>query len=166
MSEQVKPIPEGFHTVTPHLVVSPAAEAIDFYKKAFGAEELGRALAPDGSAIFHASLKIGDSMLFLCDQFQGAHSPKSLGGTPVTLHVYVENVDTVFDQAVAAGASVVMPVQDMFWGDRYGMLTDPFGHSWSVATHIKEVSKEESAKAAEEAFASMDCGGQSQAAAE
>jgi len=155
MSGAVKPIPEGHHTLTPHIIVNNGQEAIEFYKKAFGAEEVGRMQGPDGK-IMHAELKIGDSMLYLCDEFEGiALSPKSIGGSPITLHIYVENVDDVFNRAAEAGATVQMPVADQFWGDRYGKLADPFGHNWSVATHIKDLTQEEMVAAAEAAMAEM-----------
>jgi PhnB protein len=151
---RVKPIPEGHHTITPHLVVRGGAEAIAFYKKAFGAEELGRSPGPDGMSIMHAGLKIGDSILFLNDEFpdMGCRSPQALGGSPITLHLYVKDVDAVFKQAVAAGAQVRMPVTDMFWGDRYGQVTDPFGHVWALATHIEDLTREEIEKRANTAF--------------
>lgn len=154
MNNQVKPIPSGFHTLTPHLVVKDASQAIEFYKKAFGAEELSRAPGPDGKSLMHADLKVGDSHLFLVDEFpeMDCRGPQSIGGTPVTIHMYVEDVDTAFEKALAAGAQVRMPVADMFWGDRYGVLTDPFGHAWSLATHKEDLSEEEIGKRAEAAF--------------
>lgn len=144
----VKPIPEGMHAVTPHLVCAGAAEAIDFYKKAFGAVELFRMPGPDGK-LMHAEIRIGDSTLMLADEQPewGSKGPKTLNGSPVVIHLYVENADAVFDQAIAAGATSTMPMADMFWGDRYGMITDPFGHSWSIATHIRDVTPEEMAAA-------------------
>jgi len=144
----VKPIPDGMHTITPHLVCDGAAAAIEFYKNAFGAVELARMPGPDGK-LMHAAVRIGDSPLMLVDEFPdyGVVSPKKLGGSPVTIHLYVADVDSFFTRAVAAGAEVKMPVQDMFWGDRYGQLTDPFGHIWSVATHIRDMSPEDIAKA-------------------
>lgn len=147
-------IPEGYHTVTPHLVVENAAEAIEFYKRAFGAQELCRMPAPDGKRLFHAELQIGDSRLMLCDAFPeyGSPGPKALGGSPITLHLYVDNVDVAFDRALQAGATVAMPLEDMFWGDRYGKLVDPYGHHWSLATHVRDVSPEEMKQAAEAAF--------------
>jgi uncharacterized glyoxalase superfamily protein PhnB len=150
----VKPIPVGHHSITPHLVVRGAAEAIAFYKKAFSAEELARSPGPDGKSIIHASLKIGDSIFYLNDEFpdMGSRSPQALGGSPVALHMYVKDVDSCFKQAVAAGAQVRMPVMDMFWGDRYGQVTDPFGHIWSLATHIEDLSREEIEKRAKAAF--------------
>jgi len=141
---QVKPIPDGMHTVTPHLVCEGAAEAIEFYKRAFGAEEIARMPGPDGK-LMHAAVCIGDSTLMLVDDFPewGSRGPKALGGSPVTIHLYVDDVDDFVAHAVAAGAKLTMPVQDMFWGDRYGQIEDPFGHHWSVATHVRDVSMDE-----------------------
>ncbi len=141
-----KPIPDGHHTITPCLVIKGAAEAIEFYKRAFGAEELGRMPmpGPDGQVrIGHAELQIGDSRLFLSDEFpdHGVTGPN--GSSPVALHLYVTDVNAIFNRAVEAGATVKMPVADMFWGDRYGKLVDPFGHSWSIGTHIEDVPHEE-----------------------
>lgn len=147
-----KKIPDGFHALTPHLVVRDGNAAIDFYKKAFGAQELGRMAMPGNSKkIMHALLKINDSMLMLMDEFPDmkALGPASLGGSPVTIHMYVTDVDAAADRAVKAGATVKMPVSDMFWGDRYGVIEDPFGHSWSLATHVRDVSPADMAKAAE-----------------
>jgi len=143
-NSQVKPIPEGMHSVTPHLVCAGAADAIDFYKKAFNAVELSRMPGPDGK-LMHAAIRIGDSVLMMTDEFPqwGGLGPKTLKGSPITIHLYVENVDAAFEQAVAAGATVKMPVADMFWGDRYGMLDDPFGHHWSIATHTRDLTPEE-----------------------
>jgi PhnB protein len=143
----VQPIPKGYHSVTPYLVVNDAARAIDFYRRAFGAKEIVRMDGPPGK-IMHAELKIGDSMIMLADEMPGAgcRSPKSLGGSTVGIFLYVENVDNVFNQAVAVGAKTEMPLNDMFWGDRYGKLTDPFGHSWSLATHKEDVAPEEMKK--------------------
>lgn len=148
MTTPVKAIPEGMHTITPHLVCANAAAAIDFYKKAFGAEEQGRLTGPDGK-LAHAMLRIGDSSLMLADEYPnwGSVSPNTLKGSPVTIHLYVSNVDAAFERAVAAGATVKMPVADMFWGDRYGVLTDPFGHHWSMATHTRDVSPADMEKA-------------------
>jgi uncharacterized glyoxalase superfamily protein PhnB len=133
------------NTLTPHLVVKGASQAIEFYKKAFGAQEMARLGAPDGKSLYHADLKIGDSHFFLVDEFPeaGGLSPESIGGSSVSIHMYVEDVDGAFNRAVAAGAKVKLPVADMFWGDRYGVLTDPFGHSWSLATHKEDLSPEE-----------------------
>ena len=143
-SKAVKPIPDGMHSLTPHLVCAGASDAIAFYKKAFNATEQARLPGPDGK-LMHAMVQIGDSALMLVDENPkwGAVGPKTLKGSPVTIHLYVEDVDATVKQAVAAGAKVVMPVADMFWGDRYGVLEDPFGHSWSVATHTRDMSPEE-----------------------
>ncbi|KXU87189.1 glyoxalase [Caballeronia megalochromosomata] len=140
----VKPIPEGMHSLTPHLVCAGAADAIEFYKRAFNAVELGRMPGPDGK-LMHAMVKIGDSTLMLVDEFPqfGSVGPKALKGSPVTIHLYVEDVDATVKQAESAGAKVTMPVADMFWGDRYGRLEDPFGHQWSVATHVRDMTPEE-----------------------
>ena len=134
-------VPEDFHTITPQLVVKGVAEAIDWYTKALGANELLRNHAPDGRSIMHSELLLGDSRFFVVDEFPGSMaSPASLGGTPITLHLYVHDVDTLFGRAVAAGATVLMPVADQFWGDRYGILKDPFGHRWSIASRIEDLS--------------------------
>ncbi|HEY1998850.1 VOC family protein [Paraburkholderia sp.] len=140
----VKPIPEGMHSLTPHLICDGAAEAIRFYTAAFGAVEQVRLPGPEGK-VMHASLKIGDSTLMLADEMAGCAmtGPRTLKGSPVTIHLYVPNVDTVVEQAVAAGARLTMPAADMFWGDRYAQLEDPFGHRWSVATHQRDVTPEE-----------------------
>ena len=130
MTVKVKAVPERYHTITPHLVVRGAGRAIDFYKRAFGAEELSRSPGP-GGLLMHAELKIGDSVVMLCDEFPQMErwvSPESLKGTTTAMHLYVEDADAVFTRAVAAGAKVSMPLMDAFWGDRYGKLTDPFGH--------------------------------------
>ncbi len=154
----VKPIPEGFHTITPQMVVRDAGKAIDFYKKAFGAEEVMRMPGSDGKTVMHAEMKIGDSIFMLCDEFPGSErfvAPQSLNGTTVCITLYVTDVDKVFQRAVDAGATVSMPVMDAFWGDRYGKLTDPFGHEWGIATHKQDLTPEEIAKGAEEFFAKM-----------
>ncbi len=160
MTTKAKPIPDGFHTITPYLTIRDAARAIEYYKKAFGARELVRMASPDGQRIMHAELKIGDSLLMLCDECpdMGARSPQALGGTPAALHLYVENVDQTFDQAVRAGAQPIMPVMDMFWGDRYGKLRDPFGHEWGLATHQRDLTSDEMKKAAAAAFSKMPAG--------
>ena len=139
-----KAIPEGFHTLTPYLTVKDAPRAIDFYKQAFGAQVRGIHYAPDGK-IMNADLKIGDSILLLAEEFpdMGVKSPLSLGNSPVTIHLYVEDVDKLFNQAVAAGAKVVVPVMDQFWGDRYGHVVDPFGHKWSMGTHKEDLTPAE-----------------------
>ena len=140
----VNAIPPGMHSVTPHLTCAGAADAIEFYKKAFGATEAARLPGPDGK-LMHAMVRIGDSAVMLMDEFpeHGALGPKSLRGSAVVLHLYVDNVDAFFARAVDAGATIIMPLEDMFWGDRYGQLDDPFGHRWSVATHIRDVSPQQ-----------------------
>ena len=151
-----KPIPDGFHTLTPHIVVQDGAKAIEFYKKAFGAKEEARHMGPDGKSLMHARLKIGDSPLMLAGEFPPmAVSPKSRGGTSVTLHLYVENADPVFERAVKAGCTVKMPLADQFWGDRYGVVEDPFGHMWAIATHKQDLTDEQLAANAKAAFANM-----------
>ena len=157
----VKPIPEGYHSVTPYLIIKGAADAIEFYKKAFGATELFRFPAPDGK-IGHAEIKIGDSPIMLADEFaeMGYKGPRALGGSPVSLMIYLEDVDTVFNRAVEAGASVKETVQDKFYGDRTGTLTDPFGHVWHVSTHKEDVSMEEMEERAKQASAKASGGGQ------
>lgn len=157
MQKAKKPIPEGFHTVTPHLVIRGAAEAIEFYKKALGAQELSRMTGPDGK-IGHAELKIGDSVIFLADEFpspNGAKSPQTVGACTTTLHLYVPDVDATVKKAVSAGAKETMPVADMFWGDRYGTVIDPYGHTWGIATHTVDLSKEEVEQGAKAFWASM-----------
>lgn len=138
------PIPQGMHTVTPHLICNGAADAIEFYKQAFGAVEAARLPGPDGK-LLHAMILIGDSPVMLVDEFPdfGSFGPKALKGSPVTLHLYVDDVDATFARAIAAGAKTIMPVDDMFWGDRYGQVEDPFGHHWSIATHVRDLSPEE-----------------------
>jgi len=156
MAGKVNPIPRGFHTLSPHLTVRDAARAIDFYQAAFGAELLNPMKGPDGK-IMHASLKLGDSTFMLNDEFPEWNnlSPLSSGGSGVTVHVYLENVDVAFDRAVSAGAKVTMPLLDQFWGDRYGVLMDPFGHKWSLATHVRDVSEAEMRQAQIDAMAKM-----------
>ncbi len=145
----VKPIPEGFHTVTPHLTVKDAAAAIEFYKKAFGAEEIARMPGPDGK-IMYAELRIGNSPLMLNDEFpeMGSHGPKAGEGSAVTVHLYVNDCDAFFDRAVKAGAQAKLPPQDMFWGDRYAKVKDPSGHQWGLATHIEDIAPQECARRA------------------
>lgn len=152
----VKPIPEGAHSLSPHLVCAGAGAAIDFYVAAFGAVEAFRLAGADGK-LMHGAVRIGDSMLMLVDENPewGLLGPKALKGSPVTIHLYVEDVDAVVAKAVAAGATVTMPVDDAFWGDRYGKLVDPFGHHWSVATHRRDMSDEEIRAAAAAAMAAM-----------
>lgn len=149
MTGKVKPIPEGYHTATPYLIVNGAASAIDFYKKAFGATELMRMPGP-GGRIAHAEIKIGDSPIMLADEAPETpyRSPQSLGGSPVSILLYVEDVDAVFERAVSAGAKVQRPLADQFYGDRTGGVTDPFGHIWYIATHKEDVSPEEMKKRA------------------
>jgi PhnB protein len=146
----VKFIPDGYHTATPYLIVKGAGRALDFYKTAFGATELMR-FADPGGKIGHAEIKIGNSIIMLADEHpeMGFRGPQSLGGSPVGLLLYFEDVDAVFDRAIAAGASVFRPVKDQFYGDRSGTLTDPFGHVWTIATHVKDVSPEEMQQCAE-----------------
>ncbi len=158
MNAQVRAIPEDMHSLTPHLVCANALEAMEFYKRAFGATGEQRLLTPQGG-LMHGMLRIGDSALMLMEENKdwGASGPTSLGGSPVTIHLYVKNVDEVFAKAVAEGAKAVMPPADMFWGDRYGVLTDPFGHSWSIATHVRDVAPEEMQAGA--ASMAADCAG-------
>jgi uncharacterized glyoxalase superfamily protein PhnB len=158
-----KPIPEGFHSLTPYLTVKDAPRAIEFYKRAFGAQVRGIHYAPDGK-IMNADLRIGDSILMLSEEFpdMGAKSPQSLGGSPVTIHIYVDDVDKLFNQAQSAGTKAVMPVMDMFWGDRYAQVTDPFGHKWSMATHKEDLSPAEIEKRGRAAFEKMAAKGSQQ----
>jgi uncharacterized glyoxalase superfamily protein PhnB len=148
-----KPIPDGFHTVTPSMVVSNATEAIAFYKKAFNANEIYTFPTPDGK-ILHAMIQIGDSFVMMSDEFpnMGMKSPTTIGGTAVTLHLYVEDSDKVFKQAVDAGAIITMPIMDAFWGDRFGTVMDPYGHSWAISTHKVDMTPEGLRKAGEEYF--------------
>jgi PhnB protein len=152
MTKQVKPVPEGYHSVTPYLVVHDAARALDFYQRVFGAKEVMRMNNPQGR-VGHAEIKIGDSLIMLAEETpnSGVRSPQSLNGSTVSIFVYFEDVDSVFNKALAAGAKEVQRLADMFWGDRYGRLTDPFGHSWSLATHIEDVTPEEMGRRAQEA---------------
>jgi PhnB protein len=151
-----KPIPEGYHAVTPYLALDDAAEAIEFYKKAFGAKERVRMDAP-GRKIGHAELEIGDSLVMLADTFPQSTTrpPNELGGTSAGVFLYVEDVDQVVKRATDAGATITMEVADQFWGDRFGSVKDPFGHSWSIATHVEDVPPEEMAERAKEAMAAM-----------
>ena len=152
-----KAIPEGFHTLTAMFVFKDARKAIDFYKMAFNAKELSVMPGPDGKGIMHAEVKIGDSIIMMGDQCPGQSSKsiEDFGGSPVSFYLYVENVDSAFSRAVEAGATVDMPVQDMFWGDRAGSLKDPFGYSWMLGTHTKDLSEEEIKQGAQKAFAEM-----------
>lgn len=151
-----KPIPDGFHTITPSMVINNANEAIEFYKNAFDAKEIYRFPTPDGK-ILHAMIQIGDSFVMMSDEFpaMGLKSPPTIGGTSVTIHVYVEDADKIFKQAIDSGAVVTMPIMDAFWGDRYGMVIDPYGHSWAIATHKIDMTPEGMRKAGEEYFASL-----------
>jgi PhnB protein len=153
----VKPIPEGYHSITPYLSLDNASEAIDFYTKAFGATERVRMPAPDGKKVAHAELQIGDSMIMLSDMFEqsSGKTPKQLGGTTIGLFLYVEDVDEVFKQAIDAGATSKQEPEDQFWGDRFGRVTDPFGHEWQIATHKEDLSPEEMEARAKEAMAGM-----------
>lgn len=152
MANTVRPIPDGYHTATPYLICDGAADAIEFYKRALGAVEVMRMPMPGGK-LGHAEIKIGDSHIMLADESpeNGIHSPQHFGGTPVSVLLYVEQVDTVFNQAVSAGAKAVRPPQDMFYGDRTSWIIDPFGHSWYIHTHVKDVSPEEMRKAMQHA---------------
>lgn len=152
----VKPVPDGYHTLTPFLTVRDAARAIEFYKQAFGAKERGVMKGPDGK-VMHAELMIGDSIIMMSDEFPefGSVSPQSIGGSAMGLHIYLDNVDAAFDRAVKAGAQVEMPVAEQFWGDRYGKLKDPFGHKWSIATHTRDMSADEMKHAMDDAMAKM-----------
>jgi uncharacterized glyoxalase superfamily protein PhnB len=143
-----KAIPEGMHSVTPHLICAGAAGAIDFYQRAFNATEISRLPGPDGR-LMHASIRIGDSTVMLVDEMpeHGARGPKLLNGTAVFIHLYVEDADALAAQAIRAGAKSIMPVSEMFWGDRYGQVEDPFGHRWSIATHVRDVSPADMEKA-------------------
>ena len=156
MAPAKTPIPEGFHSVTPSLIVRDAAKAIDFYKRALGAQELVRMPGPDGK-ILHAEIKIGDSIIFLGEENpqMGAKSPQTLGGCTGTLSVYVPNVDDVFKQAISTGAKETMPVADQFWGDRYGTFVDPFGYQWGIATHKEDLNPQEMQERAQQFFSSM-----------
>ena len=144
MANTVSPVPEGYHTVTPYLIVDGGAAAIDYYKKAFGAEELVRMPGPGGK-VMHAEIQIGDSRIMLADEFpqMDARGPRSSGGTPVSILLYVADCDAVFNRAVGAGATVKRPIKDQFYGDRSGTLEDPFGHCWSIATHKEDLTPEE-----------------------
>lgn len=147
-----KPIPDGYHAVTPTLTISGASDAIEFYKKAFDAKEVYRFQGPDGKTIMHAEIRIGDSPIMLCDEMpqMGVLSPKSIGGPSGSIYLYVKDSDSVFNKAVSAGAKPIMPMMDGFWGDRFGSITDPFGHRWTIATKKKDMTEEEIEKAGRE----------------
>lgn len=153
MNDKVKPIPDGYHTVTPYLTIRNAAAALDFYKRAFGADEMFRVADPQGK-VGHAEIRIGDSAIMLSDEFpdMGANSPQAIGGSSVMIHLYVENVDALVDRAVKAGGKLERPVADQFYGDRGGMVVDPFGHKWWIATHVEDVPPEEIEKRAAAMF--------------
>lgn len=153
MTSTIKPIPDGYPTATPYLTIRNAASAIDFYKQAFGATETMRMTAPDGK-VGHAEIKIGNSPIMLSDEYpdMGARSPDSIGGSPVMIHLYVEDVDALVNQAIAAGATLLTPVADQFYGDRGGKLADPFGHVWWIATHKEDVAPDELRKRADALF--------------
>jgi PhnB protein len=154
MPGAVKRVPEGAHTVSPHLTVRDGEKMIEFYKKAFNAQEVRRSLAPDGKSLLHAELKIGDSKVFLNDEVAQINlvCPLARGGTSVVIHLFVEDVDSLYNQALNAGATVVMPLADQFWGDRYGVVEDPCGHRWSMASHMQDMTPEEMQKAAAAMF--------------
>ena len=154
MAKAAKPIPQGYHTITPQLTLDKAAETIDWYKKAFGAEEIGRHVGPDGK-IMHAELKIGDSRFMVNDVMQGYKGPQAFGGSPASLWLYVENSDSVFNRAISAGGKTVMPVADQFWGDRGGCLTDPAGYTWWVATRKEDLTPSELEQRSKEFFKQM-----------
>ena len=157
MATATKPIPEGYHSATPYLIVKGAAEAIDFYKRAFGATESFRMADPKGG-IAHAEIKIGDSVIMLADEHpnMGYRGPRSLGGSAVSIMLYVTDVDGTFDRAVKAGAKAQRPVANQFYGDRSGTLEDPFGHIWTISTHVEDVAPEEMKRRAEAAFKSAE----------
>ncbi len=153
---KAQPIPAGMEGVIPHIICSPCSEALEFYQRAFGAEDIKKMPGPDGR-LMHASMKIGKSYIFLCDDFPEycggkAQNPKALGGTPFNFHLYVADCDAAIKRAVDAGATVVMPAEDTFWGDRYGVLSDPYGHKWAFATHLKDMTPAEMMEASKAAF--------------
>ena len=159
MANQVQPIPEGYGTLTMYLSVKDGAAAIEFYKKAFGAEELCRMAGPDGKSVMHAELQFGNTRLMLGGEYPGpgAKAPETVKGTTATVHMYVPDTDASFDRAMAAGATEMMKPMDMFWGDRMGKVADPFGHHWSIATHIKDLTPEEVDQGAADYFANASC---------
>ena len=163
MTSQVKPIPDGFNSISAYLIVKDSVEAMEFYRKAFSGEPGDRMPGPDGQGTLHAEMRIGNSTLMLCDENPawGTKAPPTLGGTPVHLHLYVEDADAVYNQAVAAGCEVTQPIHDTFWGDRYARVSDPFGHAWSIATHKEDLTPEEQDKRAEDFIAQMEDTGES-----
>ena len=151
-----QPIPQGFHSLTPHLIVTDGLKAIALYEQAFGAQEIARLMTPDGKTLMHAQLKIGDSMVMLASEFPpNCLSPKNRGGSSVFLHIYLADVDAAFARAVKAGCTIKMPVSDMFWGDRYGVVEDPSGHQWALATHMHDYTQEQIAANAKAFMANM-----------
>jgi PhnB protein len=162
MTRNVKPVPEGFRTVTPHLMVQDVAQAIDFYQRAFGAKEIVRMNGPEGK-VTHAQITIGDSNILLgpAPSIGNLRSPESLGGSTVSIFLYLDNVDSIFDQAVSAGAQATQPLADMFWGDRYGLLTDPSGHRWAITTHKEDLTPEQIDKRSMEFFSKNPMKGKS-----
>jgi uncharacterized glyoxalase superfamily protein PhnB len=154
MAKTAKPVPDGYHTITPQLTLDDAAKTIDWYKKALGAEELGRSAGPDGR-IMHAEIRIGDSRIMVNDVMADGKGPRALGGSPASLWLYVENSDALFNRAVAAGATVQMPMADQFWGDRAGAVADPAGYTWWIATHKEELAREEIEQRAADFFKQM-----------
>ena len=154
MANAAQPVPEGFHTITPQLVLDNAAQTIDWYKEAFGAEELSRSVGPDGK-VMHAELRIGDSRFMVNDAMMGGKAPNALGGSPASLWLYVENSDTLFNRAVGAGAKVQTPLADQFWGDRGGAVSDPSGYTWWIATRKEDLSRTEIQQRAAEFFKQM-----------
>ena len=159
MSIPVRPIPEGMHSLTPYLTVKDAPAAIAFYQRAFGAQELSRIPGADGR-LLHACLRIGDSALMMSEEFPewGGKGPLALGGSPVSIHLYVDDVDAAWSRAVSAGCEVTMPLEDTFWGDRFGSLRDPFGHVWSLATHVRDLTNEEIMESAGKIDFNQACG--------
>jgi uncharacterized glyoxalase superfamily protein PhnB len=157
LTSAVRPMPEGYHTVTPYLTLRGADKAIEFYKKAFGAEVLDRLSGPDGKRVMHAALRIGDSAIFLSDEFpeMDARAPETLGGTTICIYLYVPDVDQAFRRAVDAGATVKRPPENAFWGDRYASIADPFGYRWDLATHVEDVPPEEIKRRGEAFFKEM-----------
>jgi PhnB protein len=160
MSKSKQSIPPGHENLIPHLVCDPCSKAIEFYKKAFGAEEIHRMVEPGGGRIMHAAIRFGNCLVFLNDDFPEtcggkSHTATALKGTPVTIHHYVENCDAAIKRAQDAGATVLMPAEDMFWGDRYGVVTDPFGHKWSFATRIQDLTSAQMQAAVNEACAQV-----------
>lgn len=156
----VQKIPAGYHSVVPHLQIRGANAAIDFYVKAFGATEVARMQMPGTDLLAHGEIRIGDSAVFVADEFEGMcppNSPAALGGTTVSMHLWTEDADALYQRALDAGCKVMMPLGDAFWGDRYGVVTDPFGHNWSIATHIKDMTPEEMMEAAKAAMAQPQC---------